>query len=339
VNNKDTRARQLFDQIISNDDPAAFLRKMIDDKRCEIDYLEFKGASRIQEKEAKHYWSKALSGFANTEGGVIIWGISAHQITNPDDPSRKIDAADSLDLVPNPKSFSQLLRDVKLEATVRPVVGVEYKDYVADKGDGSGFVLCLIPEGTNKPYRAELDPKKQYYQRVGDSFIVIPHSMLASLFYPRATPKLQVEISPTKEEQIDNSRPVRDRQSKHTFEVYLKNSGTGSGYDILVSFQTNYSSKVSVRECFSPANRPRKIKKYLANRPIHPDESIHCFTFSVEAPTDLNFQEGAHNSVRNPRQIDFQVGIYARDTIPVESVIMFNETDIDNRTAKSTENN
>ena len=77
-----------------------------------------------------------------------------------------------------------MLKDVRLEATVDPVQGVKYEHYDAGKGDGSGFVVCLIPEGENKPYREAIDPAKQYYQRIGDSFAVIPHAMLRSLFYP-----------------------------------------------------------------------------------------------------------------------------------------------------------
>jgi len=43
-----------------------------------------------------------------------------------------------------------MLKDVRLEATVDPVQGVKYEHYDAGKGDGSGFVVCLIPEGENK---------------------------------------------------------------------------------------------------------------------------------------------------------------------------------------------
>lgn len=133
-------------------------------EKAETEYLEFKGG-RIQDDPSavKRFWSQAISGFANTEGGVLIWGIRATRIEHPDDRSRKIDAASELDLVPQPATFVQLLKDVLLEACVEPVQGIELAGVDAGNGDGKGFVVCLIPEGKHKPYRAELDPKRQYY--------------------------------------------------------------------------------------------------------------------------------------------------------------------------------
>ena len=143
----------------------------------------------------------------------------------PSDPSRKVDAATGLDLGQHPERFLQTLKDLRLEATIDAVQGVEYEHYGAGKGDGSGFVVCLIPEGIHKPYLASLHPVKQYYQRIGDSFAVIPHAMLRSLFYPRTSPRLCLDVICLKSAVTKKGRTAE-------FLAQLFNRGTSSAWEI-----------------------------------------------------------------------------------------------------------
>lgn len=155
-----SRAAILFDEI--NKSPAAMIAQMIVEKRQESDYLEFKCGSKLNErgdklteKSAKRYWSQALSGFGNTEGGVLIWGVDARKTPSPDDPSIQIEAATAADYVPNAVEFAEMLKRVKLDATVDPIPGAEIKPVITD--GTAGYVVCFVPQGKNPPYRAALD--------------------------------------------------------------------------------------------------------------------------------------------------------------------------------------
>ena len=215
-----SRATEFFHQVKDSSDRAGFLRKLVAEKTAEGEFLEFKGG-RIDENSAKKYWSQALSGFANTEGGVVIFGIKTDRV-EPERGGRKIDTAADLDLVPNPVQLTQLLKDVHLQATVDPVQGVDSLA-VSTEPDGAGFAVCLVPEGNNKPYRAELDPTRNYFQRVGDNFVVIPHSLLRSLFYPRSNPRLRLKFSGHAPNVV--LRSVR---------ASVQNVGTGSARQLVV---------------------------------------------------------------------------------------------------------
>ncbi len=282
MNDKVSRAREFFDQIKTAPNPAAFLNDMVTKKKSETDFLEFKGASKISDQQVKEYWSQALSGFANTEGGVLIWGIRADKIADPADPSRKIDAASSLDLVPVPLSFLQLLKDVRLEATIDPVPGIDYVHYENRSGGTEGFVVCMVPESSQKPHRAQLDPKRQYYQRIGDSFVILPHPLLRSLFYPRTRPSLGASIEVTFFG--DNNKGCI------VFSVSLKNKGTSSARNLVVRVKTDTRMAEGAPATdweFLKNVRFMGVDFYVfSSRPLHPGQTVRCFscTFEVANP-------------------------------------------------------
>jgi hypothetical protein len=168
-----------------------------------------------------------------------------------------------------------MLKDVRLEATVDPVQGVKYEHYDAGKGDGSGFVVCLIPEGENKPYRAAIDPAKQYYQRIGDSFAVIPHAMLRSLFYPRGSPHLGVEVS------VQEAQPVQN-EGKAKFAIRLSNCGTATARDIFLTFDKPMErSSMSWADMWSPIRNGKDVAGYACLAPLHPGQSIELCSLGL----------------------------------------------------------
>lgn len=243
----------------------------------------------------KQYWSQALSGFANTEGGVLIWGIRAARITSPNDPSRTVDAASELDLAPQPETFLQSLKDQRLEATVDPVQGVEFQSYRARTGNG-GFVVCLIPEGGNKPYRAALDPAKQYYQRVGDSFVVIPHALLRSLFYPRGSPVFAIDVT------------AEHRNGNGKLTLSVVNVGNATAREI---YLVQNKGKLAWASIWSPIrNADRDPAGFVCETPLHPGQSLDL------GSVPLKHDDQIHGDFYEWRPIALQFTAYASDHLP-----------------------
>ena len=112
-------ARRFFDRIMNAPDPAAFIRGLTTSEPAtrEEEWLDFKVAGI--DKDAKRNWSRALSGFANTEGGVIVWGVIAKK------DSDDVDAANGIEMVVKPESFASRLMELHHSATDPPVAGVE----------------------------------------------------------------------------------------------------------------------------------------------------------------------------------------------------------------------
>lgn len=280
-----SRAHEFFRQIVEHGNPARFLEEMVHSKRPENEFLEFKGASKIQRKQVKEFWSQALSGFANTEGGVLIWGVRADRVQSPDDPSRRIDVAHDLDLVPNPTTFVQSLKDLLLEAVIEPLQGIDFADFNAQCGGEEGFVVCLIPEGDHKPYRGLLASPAQYYQRIGDNFVVIPHSLLRSLFYPRITPILSISI-------VAKSH-ADEHGASVTFEGEIGNAGKGTARDICVLVESPMKATMSphgyqVKDLGSHSSDQGSSGSFRLKQYLHPGQSHGLFRcqWSGEATRD-----------------------------------------------------
>lgn len=152
-----SQARLFFDSIVKDADPVAAIRKLITTPPSvfEEEWLDFKvedSNPRVSEKKNKEIWSEALGGFANNQGGVLIWGVDARK---EDHGGVKIDAACGESLISNPIGLKSRLKDLLTAATDPPLAGVEIEPYGIPGNPGKGFVVCYVPKGDLKPYRSD----------------------------------------------------------------------------------------------------------------------------------------------------------------------------------------
>jgi hypothetical protein len=266
-------ARIFFDHINSQSDPFAYLSSVADPSGpqalfFEEEWLDFKGAP-ASDKDERKIWSKGLSGFANITDGVIVWGIDARK-TQP----RNIDAACGLRLIADPQAFESRLRDWIRDATNAPVTGVEYKSFPGPNGEG--FVVCLIPESSYKPHRAEW-ADKQYYYRAGDDFLPAEPGLLRTLFFPQRSG--HVDITSTLNYAITYSEMYG--QPPHIeveFPTLLSIGGSSTGRDIYITFLGKPWVEMQIGtgqywHYFGYETRPA----FLAMRPLHPGEKVVLF--------------------------------------------------------------
>lgn len=150
-------------------DEAAILALIADD--IEHLFLDFKEVRNALDGEML---GKALSGFANTEGGLLVLGV--------DDKTR----------TPRPVADARALAERVNELASRmvsPIVpGVVCRPVPAS--NGGGFVVVLIPQSDVTPHMAI--GHDRYYQRSGDSFTPMRHHAVADLFGRRPHPVLEL---------------------------------------------------------------------------------------------------------------------------------------------------
>jgi hypothetical protein len=147
--------------------------------------LEFKLVkdAGLSTREDKQNLARALSGFANSSGGLIVWGMESSK--NADG----IDCAIGLRPIKPIALTMSRLNSLTGEGASPIVEQVRHRSL--ELGDGSGFVLTVIPESDLGPHMAKLG-ENCYYKRSGDSFYLMEHYDIADMFGRRRKPKLTV---------------------------------------------------------------------------------------------------------------------------------------------------
>lgn len=160
------------------------LDEFIAEKQEENLHLDFKlvneaGMSRDDRKNL----AKALSGFANSDGGIVIWGIDAR----PNDDGINC-AVEKRAISPLSKFIAKL--NEYTESHVNPdVEGVVHKK-IAVRGD-SGFAVTSIPASDSGPHMTK-GGEDRYYKRSGDRFIKMEHFDIEDMFGRRVRPNLSL---------------------------------------------------------------------------------------------------------------------------------------------------
>jgi hypothetical protein len=147
--------------------------------------LDFKTINRAEltHNDDKKNLAKALSGFSNSSGGLLVWGIIARKNADGVDCAFGTQEVDSLPL------FISRLNELTGSAVSPIAEGVRHKAIppAADRG----FAVTLVPESDSGPHMAKLG-EDRYYKRSGDSFYRMEHFDLEDMFGRRKKPKLNL---------------------------------------------------------------------------------------------------------------------------------------------------
>lgn len=180
------RAEDIFEKIVKDGENA--INEFILTRKSEELFLDFKrsaghgSGSKLNEIDREHL-AKAISGFGNSEGGVIVWGIDCSKDKD------HADVAHAKYPIQNVKRFVSWLEGVVSGCTVPPHTTVR-QQYIITDGKGNGFVATIIPKSNHAPHQIAVHGKSQYhyYIRAGSSFERTPHAVLAGMFGRRPQP-------------------------------------------------------------------------------------------------------------------------------------------------------
>jgi hypothetical protein len=162
----------------------------------EFDWLEVKGRraldltiQSVNERDVRQNLSRALSAFANSGGGIIVFGLS--------DPTTRWTVDDGgVDLhVKNPNT-REWLEDVIPNLVDAPLS--KFNVYVIQRNDatsqileGRGIFIVEILDSEQAPHQAN---DHKYYARVGGRSRPIGHKLVADIFGRQQYPKIELEF-------------------------------------------------------------------------------------------------------------------------------------------------
>jgi hypothetical protein len=298
-----TKAEEYFKQLKNNSDLPAHLSSLIATQppTFEESWRDFKGAARLRldpgDNIIKSIWSKALGAMANTEGGVLIWGIRADKA---DKDQTKVDAAHELSLCPDVNALVSRLKELLPSVTSPPVLDVEILP-VAVQGC-EGFVICHIPRSRFGPHRSDA-ANKRFFVRFQDHSDDIPVDWLRKMFAPKITPDLMPLINTT----VFTS--IADNRQKLGMHIFLKNVGSGTARDVFVRISA--TSQMGVEPAMEGWSRRPSGQPSLAlaaRHAIHPGE--------VSPPIELN-------TAQNGRAFVIELEIFADNQPALKAIADF----------------
>jgi hypothetical protein len=146
--------------------------------------LEFKLVRDPDVKASeKDRLAKAMSAFANSDGGVIVWGVDARQNDG------RVDAACEARPIGRLKTFLSRLNELTGEVVSPTVDGVRHKAIPIGTGD-EGYAATLVPASDAGPHMAR-GGLGRYFKRSGDSSYPMEHFDIADMFGKRRAPRLE----------------------------------------------------------------------------------------------------------------------------------------------------
>ena len=236
-----SRAEDLFQKLIYFGEDA--IDEFIIDRQTEELFLDFKrGNSNGKEKvnslhkDDRKNLAKCISGFGNSEGGVIVWGV---------DCSRDIDIGDVAKAkikIKNVRRFLSWIENAISGCTI-PAHNKVRNHIISEDKKGDGFIATFIDKSDYAPHMTTMG--STYYLRSGSSNVPAPHSVIAGMFGKRPQPNLNIIIADKSVEIVNN----KSKKFKNLPEKYVS---------IKFGLRGINESNTIARELFLTCNTPKK---------------------------------------------------------------------------------
>lgn len=174
-----TPSQDLYNEIIKQG--LSYIDDAISSKQIENYYLDFKvtekddytNERKLFVSDKKNY-SKAISAFGNSDGGVLIWGIK----------TGKADADYATEKTPikNVSNFISLLEGFTSILTIPPHPNITNKVILENENEDTGYVVTYIGKSNRRPFQVINENDFRYYIRAGSNSQPAPDTFLRSLF-------------------------------------------------------------------------------------------------------------------------------------------------------------
>jgi len=220
------RAEDIFEKIKREGEDA--INEFITTRKSEELFLDFKrsadeGSGKVLHNDDRYNLSKAISGFGNSEGGIIVWGVYCTKDTL--DPA---DIPRTKHPIKDVKKFVSFLEGAISVCTIPPHSKVWNYPVVINQND-EGFVVTYVSKSVHAPHQVVKDYK--YYLRAGSSFMPVPHGILAGMFGRRPQPNVYHTFL------FESGSPYVDNEKRVIFKIGLimHNEGPGIASDLFMN--------------------------------------------------------------------------------------------------------
>ncbi len=292
------------------------IESFVENKITEDLYIEFKTSNfPVKSEFDNKNFSKCISGFANSSGGIIIWGIKASK--NKDG----IDAASNIKPIKGVIKFENHLKRIEGKSVIPMIPGIEYRRIL--KNDDEGFLLVYVPPSDRTPHMA-LYAGKHYYKRSGDSFYVCEHFDIMDMINRKRTPKLYVDLeSEIIWKKVQNNK---EKIRYHGF-ITIKNIGNVTAKNLFILVKVQSPFHIASYGIDGNGNRGMKMLRSNAgfNRYIGGSEIVIHPDFSYEVDKIVINEIGFDNETAD---LIMEFKLYADNMTPITGKIIRTKDEI-----------
>jgi hypothetical protein len=149
--------------------------------------LDFKtGGQELTSGDDKRNLAELLSGFSNSAGGIVVWGVA----TRKDSAGR--------DVAVELKPLANIIRFVTRLDEFTPLLVVPINASVThrafERSDGSGYAATFVPETDSGPHMA-LGGHDRFFKRAGDRFYRMEQFDVSDMFGRRRRGSLAIGVA------------------------------------------------------------------------------------------------------------------------------------------------
>ncbi len=240
-------------------------------------------------KPGKKILAKEISAFANSAGGVIVFGIDCRKIDG-------VDQAEKLTPIPGISRAETTVRDAASELLQPRHDGIRVASILSKEGADAGYIVVDVPRSERRPHRSEATDQKQYFKRSGGSAFAMEHYDIEDAFRRVSSPSLKLEIS------YESTMTIG--WDEHQFQLRIAVENISDVTAKMISLQI-WDRRGAV---FGPDHHSTEIAKlshyngrfHLAGPidfVIHPGEKrlFHHFIFAAKTTPDGSVMIGNHD--------------------------------------------
>ena len=239
-----SRAEDIFQKLIYFGEDA--IDEFIMTQQTEELFLDFKQAvstgknfNTLHRDDRKNL-AKAISGFGNSEGGVIVWGVEC---------SRDVeigDVAKAKVKVKNVHRFLSWLENAISGCTI-PSHNKVRNHIISEDKNGDGFIATYIPKSDITPLMTTVG--SQIYIRSGSNNVPAPYALIAGMFGKRPQPNIELDFADKELEIMENidedvlypntiDTPP-EKYLKISFSIRAKNESNAIAHELYLSCTTS----------------------------------------------------------------------------------------------------
>ncbi|MCI7430821.1 MAG: ATP-binding protein [Bacteroidales bacterium] len=244
---------------------------LIDNEAEESVHLDFKAAGALSKDDKKKTEiAKDVSAFANSDGGIIVYGIEEQE-----------HKAHALSYIDGNTYTKEWLEQVIQDNIQRRIEGLEIFP-IRNNGDiTKSIYIVKIPRSSNTPH---MSADKCYYKRNNFRSVKMEEYEVRDLFYRESTPNLKIAGYILYDQERD------EEVVKYHFEAQIWNdSNTIATLYKLNCYINNYIGVVNIswepikdEMNYTILNSSRLKIFQLGKYPLFPNESVDMLRFSLE---------------------------------------------------------